>query len=405
MTMIITNARIVLENETILGSIKIVDDTIAKVSTGRIDAQGTEDVLDANGYFVMPGVVDLHTHGSGGYDFMDGEASDIVGAASSLAAHGTTTCLPTTLTSSDDELFSFLGNFNELKRFLGMERNRDAGLNMAKMPGLHLEGPYFDMEQKGAQDPRYIRNPDPKHYMAMMEASNGSIKRWSVAPELEGALEMIGRLSKEGVLISAGHTAATYDDISKAYDCGMRLLTHFYSGMSTITRKGGFRVLGTVEGGYLIDDLDIELICDGMHLPPELLAMIFKLKRNDRIIACSDSMRGAAMPSGPSVLGPKHNGTACIIEDGIAKMPDRTCFAGSVATGDRLVRTLYKTMGMKMEQVSRLASLRPAQLIGMDSEIGSIREGKKADLLICDEDVNLKHVLIDGHIVLNTFKL
>ncbi len=185
----------------------------------------------------------------------------------------------------------------------------------------------------------------------------------------------------------------------------MNLLTHFYSGMSTITRRGGFRVLGTVESGYLLDDLNIELICDGMHLPPELLEMIFKLKRHDRITACSDSMRGAAMPQGPSILGPKHNGTDCIIEDGIAKMPDRTCFAGSVATGDRLIRTLYKTMGLKMEEVSRLVSLRPAQLIGMDAEIGSIKEGKKADLVICDEDVKLKHVLVDGKIVLNSYRL
>ena len=398
--MVITNAKIVLEDETILGNMKIVDDTIAQISSTPIENPGTDDILDAKGSFVMPGVVDLHTHGSGGFDFMDGEVSDIVGAASSLAAHGTTTCLPTTLTSSDEELFSFIRNYRTL-----VEGFKDKpSLNMAKMPGLHLEGPYFDMEQKGAQDPRYIRKPDEKHYMSIMEAAQGRIKRWSVAPELDGALEMAKRLSKEGVLISAGHTAATYDEISKAYDCGMNLLTHFYSGMSSITRKGGFRVLGTVESGYLLDDLNIELICDGMHLPPELLEMIFKLKRHDRITACSDSMRGAAMPEGPSILGPKHNGTACIIEDGIAKMPDRTCFAGSVATGDRLIRTLYKTMGLKMEEVSRLVSLRPAQLIGMDGEIGSIKEGKKADLVICDEDAKLKHVLVDGKIVLNSYR-
>ena len=398
--MVVSNARIVMEDETILGSIRIVNGRIAKISRSATPDSKSEDVLDAEGCFVMPGVVDLHTHGSGGYDFMDGEASDIVGAAASLALHGTTTCLPTTLTSSDEELLSFIENFNSVKGGASTK----AHPIMARMPGIHLEGPYFDMEQKGAQDPRYIRKPDERHYMAIMEAADGCIRRWSVAPELDGALEMIGRLSNEGVLMSAGHTAATYDEMSKAYDCGVRLLTHFYSGMSTITRRGGFRVLGAVESGYLIDDMDVELICDGMHLPPELLGMIFKLKRNDRITACSDSMRGAAMPEGPSILGPKGNGTACIVEDGIAKMLDRTCFAGSVATGDRLVRTLYRTMGLKMEQVSRLTSLRPAQLIGMDGEIGSIKEGKKADLAIYDEDANLKGVLIDGMIVHHTMK-
>ena len=145
MTMVITNARIVLEDETILGNMKIVDDTIAQISSKPIENPGTDDILDAKGCFVMPGVVDLHTHGSGGFDFMDGEVADIVGAASSLAAHGTTTCLPTTLTSSDEELFSFIRNYRTL-----VEGFKDRpSLNMAKMPGLHLEGPYFDMEQKG----------------------------------------------------------------------------------------------------------------------------------------------------------------------------------------------------------------------------------------------------------------
>ncbi len=133
-----------------------------------------------------------------------------------------------------------------------------------------------------------------------------------------------------------------------------------------------------------------------MHLPPELLKLIFRFKRHDRITACSDSMRGAGMGCGPSILGSKANGTPVIIEDGIAKMPDRACFAGSVATGDMLARTLHRVVGLEMDEVPRIASLLPARLIGMGDETGSIAEGKKGDLVICDDNINIKSVFVDG---------
>lgn len=383
--MIIKNANIVLDDKIINGSIRVEGDIIKEISPSSISAPECE-VIDADGLYLAPGVVDLHTHGSGGYDFMDGEVADISGAAKSLALHGTTTCLPTTLTCSDDDLFTFIDNF----RKAGVEKG------ICRMPGLHLEGPYFDMIQKGAQDSRYIMNPKKEHYMKVLEKADGAIKRWSVAPELEGAMEFIDTLKDNGIMISAAHTDATYDVISEAFDHGLSLLTHFYSAMSSITRKGGFRVLGTIESGYLIDDLNLELICDGMHLPPELLKMIFKLKDPKRIIGCSDSMRGAGSVDGPSILGPKNNGTDVIIEDGIAKMPDRTCFAGSVATGDRLIRTLNHIMGMPLYDVAKIVSLQPAKLIGMDGEIGSIEVGKKADFILFDEDISIKSVFVGG---------
>lgn len=391
--MIITNANIVLENRIVKGSLKISGkhiDTI--VENENIRPLNNEQVFDVNGKYVMPGVVDLHSHGSGGFDVMDGEESDIINAGKSYAKHGTTTVLPTSLTSSDYDLFLFLENINKVMR----KQKSEELVNSAKIAGAHLEGPYFDMVQKGAQDSRYIQNPKPEHYNQILEKSEGSIKRWSLAPELEGSFELIDTLVRNNILVSGGHTDANYDVISKAYDHGMNLLTHFYSGMSSLTRKGGFRVLGTIESGYLIDDLYVELISDGMHLPPELLKMIFKLKRHDRIISCSDSMRGAGLSDGWSILGPKNNGTDCIIEDGIAKMPDRTCFAASVATGDRLVRTLHCIAGLPLDEVSRITSLQPAKLINMDSSIGSIKEGKAADILVCDEEINLYNVFVNG---------
>ena len=392
----ILKGRLVLKDKVIRGSLRIEGQMIREVKAGEVKAPEGEQTLDFGDSYIMPGFVDTHTHGSGGFDFMDGTAEDIIGAAKSHARHGTTTCLPTTLTSSDDDMLLFLRNLRKVH-----EMQAEGKLETcARMPGSHFEGPYFDMVEKGAQDPRYIMDPVPEHYNKLLEAADGLVKRWSVAPERPGAMRFIDDMVRQGILVSGAHTAATYDVVSEAYDHGLSLLTHFYSGMSSITRRGGFRVLGTVESGYLIDGLNIELICDGSHLPPELLQMIFKLKDHKKIIACSDSMRGAGMPDGPSILGPKNNGTACIIEDGIAKMPDRTCFAGSVATGDRLARTLHCIMGFSMDKVSRILCLQPAALIGMDKEIGSIEVGKNADLVVCNDNIDIKEVFIGGKAIM-----
>lgn len=386
---LIKNARLVLKDRVVDGFLTVDGNRITSIGTGTPFDPACE-TIDAGGRLVVPGFVDLHTHGAGGRDYMDGTIDDIIVAAGSELAHGTTTVLPTTLTSSDEDLFLFLDNF---------KKARSSGALLPDMPGVHLEGPYFDMVEKGAQDARYIRTPSKDHYMRIMEAADGVVKRWSVAPELDGAIEMMDDLRDCGILFSAGHTAATYDDISRACDHGLSLLTHFYSGMSTIVRKGGFRILGTVESGYLMDGLNVELICDGLHLPPDLLKMIMKCKDKRMITACTDSMRGAGMADGPSILGPKNNGQEVIIEDGIAKMPDRSCFAGSVATGNRLFRTLVELVGLDGPEAAYMTSLHPAELIGLGDETGSIEVGKRADLVILNEDYSVNKVVAAGKIV------
>jgi len=348
---------------------------------------GVGEIIDCGGRYLAPGFIDIHSHGGGGFDYMDGSAEDIVGAARAHLRHGTTSVLPTTMTSSDEDLFLTIDNFKEAKKV------RE---NMPDLLGLHLEGPYFDMVEKGAQPDQYIQNPRPEHYMKVMERADGCIKRWSLAPELPGALEMADRLLPMGVMLAAGHTAATYDQMKEAFDHGIRHLTHFYSGMSTIVRKGGFRVLGVVESGYLIDGLTVELIADGMHLPPVLLRLILKCKNHDEICLCTDSMRGAGMPEGPSILGPRKGGQDVIIEGGIAKMPDRTCFAGSVATTDRLVRVMVYEAGLPIWEAVKMASLLPAKFIGEDGRKGSIEAGKDADLVLFDEDINVSAVYVGG---------
>lgn len=381
----ITNARIVLRDRVIdKGTIEFEDGVIKSIREGiEKDAE-----VDASLRYLAPGIIDLHTHGSGGFDFMDGEEKDIHGAAHGLAKFGTTTCLPTTLTSSDEELFTFLDNLRSA------QNNRNN--NECRMPGAHLEGPYFNMDQKGAQDPRYIIPPKKEHYLKVLEKADGLIKRWSVAPEVEGAMEFIKDVSSMGIVVSGGHTKADFDTVGRAVEAGMTMLTHYYSAMSSMTKKGSWKILGVTEAGFYFDELTVELISDGCHIPENLLKLIFKLKDREKIIAISDSMRGAGFESGESILGPKNNGTAVVIEDGVAKLADRSCFAGSVATGIRLVKTLSTLACLDMPSVFKTVSYNPSRIIGMEKEIGSLEEGKKADFILFDDDFLLDSVYISG---------
>ncbi len=382
------NARVILKDSILEnGYAQEHDGTI--ISYGDMENCCTEkgEVVDCKGQYLSPGFVDIHVHGGGGHDFMDGTLEAVLGAAKAHLKHGTTTLLPTTLTSSDETLYETIDLFKQAQKMTE---------NMPHMPGLHLEGPYFADSQKGAQDPRYILDPTPEHYRKIMEISQGGILRWSVAPEREGALEMAKELSAQGVTMAVGHTNATYDDMKNAVEAGYNLVTHWYSGMSTIERKGGFRVLGVIESTYLLDELHAEIIADGMHLPPELLQMIVKCKDNDSICLVTDAMRGADMPDGESILGSLADGQRVFIEDGIAKMPDRKSFAGSVATTDRLVRVMVQKANLSVQQAVKMMTYNPAKFVNLHDSVGSIDVGKNADLLIFDDDIQVQAVYVSG---------
>lgn len=389
MATLLYHARIVAETKTIpSGYLVIENGRIASVGEGEPPQElCAAQRVDCAGMTLLPGFVDLHCHGGGDSDFMDGTTQDILNAARAHLRHGTTTMLPTTLTCSDEELFLFFEQFGEA---------RSVTKDMPRLPGVHLEGPYFSPAQAGAQPPQYLVPPRREHYEEILSRSGGCILRWSVAPELEGAMELGELLASKGILVSIGHSDATYDVVRESLRHGYTHVTHLYSGMSTITRRRGMRVLGVVESAYLFDELHVEIIADGVHLPPELLRLIVKTKAHDHISLVTDAMRGAGMPEGPSILGSRKNGQHVIIKDGIANMPDFNSFAGSVATTDRLVRTMVTQAGLPLEEASAMMSLHPARLIHMEQEIGSIREGKRADLVLMDETLHAQAVYVDG---------
>lgn len=392
MLQLLTNASVILEDRILTDGFVEIDS-----STGRILRYGQmkelseipQNALDCREQYISPGFIDSHSHGGGGCDFMDGDLDSFLTAAKLHLQHGTTSILPTTLTSSDSDLYLCIDNFKKAKE------EQHSG-NLPHLLGLHLEGPYFSEREKGAQNSIYIRSPSYDDYMRIYDYAEGNILRWSVAPELDGALEMGDILSKKGVLMSIGHTAADYETVRNAVQHGYSHVTHLYSGMSTITRKNGFRILGVVECAYLFDELTVEIIADGMHLPPELLRLILKCKDNDKISLITDSMRGAGEKEGPSILGSLKDGQDVIIEDGIAKMPDRSCFAGSVCTTDRCVRTLYKQAGASLVNAVRMMTLNPARLLHIDSHKGSIEVGKDADLLVFNDNIDISNIFVGG---------
>lgn len=370
------------------GTVLIKDGIIAEVAAGNIEIEGATEI-DAKGKFIAPGFIDLHIHGGGGHDFMDGSEAGFLEIAKIHAKYGTTAMLPTTLSSGKEDLLKTIEVYKQA------DKNNSAG---AQFLGLHLEGPYFAMNQRGAQDPRYIRDPDPEEYREILSGTS-VVKRWSAAPELKGAIEFGKYLLSKGVLPAIAHTDAIYEEVVEAFENGYTLATHLYSGMSGVTRRNAFRYAGVIESAFIIDAMDVEIIADGIHLPPPLLKLIYKIKGPDRIALITDAMRAAGMPPGKSILGSKKNGLDVIVEDGVAKLPDRSAFAGSVATADRLVRTMVNMADVPLIEAIRMISMTPAKIIGVADKKGSLVVGKDADVVIFNDDIEIDTTLIKGKVV------
>lgn len=370
------------------GSVLIRDGVITAVSDHDLDLPEAV-TLDAGGRYISPGFIDIHVHGGGGHDFMDNTVEAFLEIAKTHAGFGTTAMYPTTLSGSTEDIVKTLKTYDEAFPL------NDSG---AQFMGLHLEGPYFAMNQRGAQDPRWIRDPDPKEYEYILSRSN-SIKRWSAAPELEGAIPFARYLKLKGILASLAHTDAIYEEVIEAFENGYTLATHLYSGMSGVTRRNAYRYAGVVESAFIIDEMNVEIIADGVHLPAPLLKLIFKIKGRDKIALITDAMRAAGMPPGESVIGNLHTGLKVIVEDGVSKLPDRSSFAGSVATADRLVRTMIHMAGVPLTDAIRMITQTPASIMNISDQKGSLTVGKDADIVIFDENITIHTTMVKGKVI------
>jgi len=391
---IFDNARLVLPDEVVAGSLSVEGATISQVREGAAVHAGMNTaarVIDAEGLYVSPGFVDIHTHGAGGADFMDGTEEAVAAACRTHLFHGTTTIVPTTLASAMEELraaLSLIGSF--------CRRKDSAGL--PEILGVHVEGPYFSPEQKGAQDPRFLKAPDSGEYNAILDAFPW-IVRWTVAPELPGALAMGRELARRGVVASLGHSDAEYEQVEEASRSGYTLVTHLYNGMSRLVRRNAIMHPGVAESALILDDLSVEVIADGMHLPLSMLALVFKVKGPDRTCLVTDSMRAAGQDVTESVLGSLRGGQRVLVDDGVAWLPDRSFFAGSVATADRCVRTMLGVKGVSLPQAVRMMTLTPARVMGVDARKGSLAAGKDADIVVFDDELRIRLVMARGYVV------
>ena len=381
--MIIKNVNIITSQEILKGYDLEIEN--GKIKNIQKDIK-KEATIDGKGLYLSPGFVDMHVHGGGGYDFMDDDEKAYEKITYAHMIHGTTSMLPTLLPSDDKTLI------DSIKRYLNAKNY------YANLLGIHLEGPFLNKEQKGAINSSFILNPSIEKADELLKVAAGSISRMTIAPELDNASSVIRYLKDNNVIVSIGHSNANLDQVREAYKNGANLITHFYSACSSIMRENGFRKCGVVESGYLIDDMNIEIIADGVHLPLDLIKYICKFKDLNHIALVTDAMRAAGTNLKETYLGTKENGTPCIIEDGVAKLKDRSAFAGSIATSDRLLRTMLEC-GVDMVDAVKMVTVNPIKMLGSNTLKGEIKVGYDADLVLFDKNINIQTVIINGEVL------
>ncbi len=364
------------------GSVIIEDNKIKAVSNIDLHIVDAE-IIDAKGCYVVPGGIDLHTHGGGGRDFIEGSEDAFRAAVNAHMKHGTTTIYPTLSSSTIPSIEAAC----QVCQKLMAEEN-------SPVLGLHIEGSYINPKQAGAQNPVLIKAPLPDEYETLLNKYS-CIKRWDVAPELQGSVEFITECRKHGVLTALTCTRATYEDVVAAHDAGLSHAAHFYNAMPVVYKEHEFKVPGTVESVYALQDMTVEVIADGIHVPPVMLNVVYQIKGVEKTALITDSLAYAAsegnVSSEPSV----------ILEDGVCKLADHSALAGSIATMDVLIRTCIHKAEIPMVDVFRMVSETPAKIMGIFDRKGSIEEGKDADIMMFDDDIDLTYVMQMGNEVTN----
>ena len=364
------------------GSIVTDGNRIRCVSNIDLHVVGAE-IIDVNGGYIVPGGIDMHTHGGGGRDFIEGCEDAFREAVNAHLKHGTTSIYPT-LSSSTIPTIEAACNVCEK---LMAEEN-------SPVLGLHIEGSYINPKEAGAQNPVLIKAPVIYEYETLLSKYK-CIKRWDEAPELPGSVRFIKTCNMHGVLTALTCTRATYKDVVEAHKAGMTHAAHFYNAMPVVYKEHEFKVPGTVESVYAMQDMTVEVIADGLHVPPVMLKVLHKIKGVEHTALITDSLAYAAS-EGDVSAEPR-----VIMEDGVCKLADRSALAGSIATMDTLIRTCIQKANIPMEDTFRMASETPAKIMGVFDRKGSIEEGKDADISVFDKDINLTYVMQMGNEVVN----
>lgn len=378
----IMNGKVILKDEVaehkvILFNEKIVDILDEEEFKKKRLYEKMEEVIDAGGKYISPGFIDIHIHGSGGSDTMDGNLSAIKTISETIAKNGVTAFVPTTMTMSKEKIYKAL----DTVKIAMKEQNRGA-----KVLGAHLEGPFISEKYKGAQKKDYILKPDFEFIKDYMDV----IRIITIAPEEDEGFSFIKKVKNNSdILISMGHTNADYETAMAAVRCGISHATHTFNAMTPLKH----RELGVV-GAVLRSDVTFEIIADAIHLKPDIYQIMLNAKGKDKMVLITDSMRAGCMKDGVSELG----GQKVIVKDDSARLEDGT-LAGSILTLNKAVLNILKYTNLKIYDAVALASLNPARAIGIDKVKGSIEIGKDADLSVFDEKINVGLTIREGQVI------
>lgn len=342
-----------------------------------IEEIGIEKVINGRGRFLSPGFIDIHNHGNSGYDVMDSTEEAIDKMAEFHLKNGVTSFLGTVITSSYDNMN------NAIKNIVDYKNKKDK----SQILGVHLEGPFFALEKKGAQPAKYIKDPSIEDMEKIMKLSQGKIKMLSLAPERQGALDLIAYLKSNDVVVAMAHSNGTFQETKAGISYGATVATHLYNGM----RNFSHREPGIVGASLTDDRVYCELIYDRVHLHDEAVEIALKMKGVDKIILVSDAMRAAGLEDGDYELG----GQKVIVKDGAARLESGSLAGSTLNLRDAVYNMVHK-FNMPIKDAIRMASLTPAKAIGVDKHKGSIEIGKDADLLLLDEDINIIASIIGG---------
>ena len=372
------NATVYLEGKGLKKCSVAFDKNIEKIG---IFAKGEEIVLPENA-IVLPGFIDEHIHGAGGSDGMDGTVEDIKTIATTIAGEGTTTFLVTTMTQSKE-------NITKALQAVKTYKETDEG-DGARVLGVHLEGPFIAAAHKGAQPLEYVAKPNASVFDEYNQASGNSIKIVTLAPEEEGAVDLIAHLTAQGIVSSIGHTGAKTADIKKAIEVGAKDVTHTYDAQSPLHH----REIGTVGSALLYDELTAELIADTIHVSVPAMQLLVKCKPVDKLNLITDAMRAKGIADGESELG----GQKVFVKNGEARLADGT-LAGSVLRMNVAIKNVVEKVGVPFTQAVDYATKNPAKTLGVYDEMGSIAVGKRANFVVIDKNYDVVCTIRDGEVI------